>query len=900
MPPAFTPSLITSKLHPPRLPSRHVERRRLVARLSRNNDRFLTLICAPAGSGKTTLMHEWSSSLGAPVAWVSLDEDDNDLGVFLGYVLAAVQTLFPALTLRTRDLLRSPTLPPVETLAVSFSNDLDQVASDFILALDDYHVITNPQIDAVLRILLRHPPQSLHLAVATRAEPAWPLRTLRASGRLTELRFDDLRFTAEESATFLRKALDDDLEDDYVAVLHGETEGWAAGLHLMTLLASHDDVQSRILDERGVGDVGSFLLEEVLARLSPEMQDRLLRLSILDGFCASLCEAVCGDDADGDEPDAWGRPFLAQIERLNLFLIALDGHNEFFRFHHLFRRFLSERLRERTDPAAIAELHRRAAAWFAERDLIEEALDHALSAGDDATAADLVARHRHDLYNHEQFARLARWLRLLPVAAKEHNPELLLAEARVATMNWRLTEAEVFLDQAEREIARLPADDGRTLVAVGELEALRAILDLWAGNPERMLASLLHALTVLPPDSDHLRGLAHMGIVAAHWQMGGRDQAWAYLDEQLAETPSHLPVYATLLQTAAFMHWLDNDLTNLLVSARRLLTVSERLDLPDHEALARYFIGTVHYARNQLDAARTELAAATAARFNMRLLWWSQAAGLLALTEQALGHPEQARVTLGDAYDFLLERHAVRILPNVDAYQAELDRLEGRLTEIRAWATHAEPGPLVWTPAVLEPRLVQARAFLAQQEASDGVRAVALVAELRAFCERVPNRRLRMEVEAIAALLDVRRGKVDEALDRVHRLVLEAEPEGWVRLFTDLGEPMERLLRELAERRVAVQPVARILDAFPVRIDSVGIDRLQGLTEPLSERELEVLELLEARDSNKEIAAQLFIAPSTVKRHTLNIYRKLEVGTRREATTRAKELGLLTATDALP
>jgi LuxR family maltose regulon positive regulatory protein len=361
MPPAFTPSLIVSKLHPPRLPSRHVERQRLVARLSRNNDRFLTLICAPAGSGKTTLMREWSCSLGAPVAWVSLDEDDNDLGVFLGYVLAAVQSLFPALTLRTRALLRSPTLPPDETLAVSLSNDLDQVESDFILALDDYHVITNPQIDAVLRILLRHPPRSLHLAVATRAEPAWPLRTLRARGRLTELRFDDLRFTAEESATFLRKALDDNLEDDYVTSLHDETEGWAAGLHLMTLLTS-DDVQSRILDERGVGDVGSFLLEEVFARQPPETQERLLRMSILDRFCASLCETVCGDDVDGGEPDAWGRPFLVQIERLNLFLIALDGHNEFFRFHHLFRRFLSERLRERMDAAAIAELHRRASA----------------------------------------------------------------------------------------------------------------------------------------------------------------------------------------------------------------------------------------------------------------------------------------------------------------------------------------------------------------------------------------------------------------------------------------------------------------------------------------------------------------------------------------------------------
>jgi LuxR family maltose regulon positive regulatory protein len=894
MPTTFAPSLITSKLHPPRLSTRHISRQRLVGQLSRGSDRPLTLLCAPAGSGKSTLLAEWVSGGGVPMGWVSLDEDDNDLALCLAYVLAAVRSLFPTMEQQTWDLLQSVTLPPVDVLAASVSNDLDRIDSDFFLVLDDYHVIHNPDIEKILLTLLRHPPRGLHLAVSSRVEPAWQVHAMRARGLVTDLRFADLRFTAEESSAFLKQELGENVDDHFVAVMHQETEGWAAGLQLMALVASHEGGQGRILNERDTtGDIGTFLLNEVFARQPRTAQDRLIQLSILDRFCASLCEAVCDGANGGPEAEGWGQEFLAQVEHVNLFLLPLDNHNEFYRFHHLFRRFLGEQLRERMDPAMIAELHCRAATWFAARGQIEAALDHALSAGDDATAADLVARHRHDLYNHEQFARLARLLRLLPVSVKERYPELLLAEARVATMNWRFTEAEVFMDRAERELARMPADDAGALVAIGELAALRAILDLWSGNPERMLASLHHALTVLPHDVDHLRGLAYMGIAAAHWQNGDRDQAWTYLNEHLAATPPHLPVYATLLQTAAFLRWLDNDLTNLMVSARRLLTVSQNLDLPDQKALAHYFIGAVLYSRNRLDAARTELVAATTARFNMRLLWWSQAAGLLALTEQALGQPEQARQTLSDAYGFLLERHAVRLLPNVDAYQAELDRLEGRLTEIRAWAIHAEPGPLVWTPAVLETRLVQARAFLAQDEASDAGRAVALIAELRAFCERIPNRRLGMEVEAVAALLDFRRDMVDEAVERVRRLVMEAEPEGWVRLFTDLGEPMERLLRLLASRRVAMQPVARILDAFPPRIHAGGDGRQNGLAEPLSEREREVLALLGARDSNKEIAAQLFIAPSTVKRHTLNIYRKLDVRTRREATARAMELGLL-------
>jgi LuxR family transcriptional regulator, maltose regulon positive regulatory protein len=889
-----TTSLIASKMHPPRLPPRHVLRPRLTDQLNEDPNRRLCLICAPAGSGKSTLLCEWSSNSDMPMGWISLDEDDNDLGVFLGYILAAVQSLFPTFPLRTLDLVRSATLPPVEILAASLNNDLDQIDSDFTLLLDDYHVITNPDIDRLLLPLLRHPPRGLHLAVATRVEPAWTIQTLRARGQVTELRFDDLRFTAEESEAFLRKALGDALEADFSAVLHEETEGWAAGLHLMTLVARHEGGRERILSERGAAkDIGAFLLEEVFAHQSPTVQDRLVQISILERFSSSLCEAVCGDHSNSEEPAAWGRAFLEEIDHLNLFLIGLDGHNEYFRLHHLFRRFLNDRLHERMEPPQIAALHRRASAWFAARGLIEEALDHALTAGDEETAAELVARHRHELYDKEQFARLTRWLRLLPVSAKEHNPEILLAEARVATMNWRFTEAAVFMDQAERELAHAPERYERQRVAVGELAALRAILDLWAGDSELLLARSRHALALLPTEAGHLRGLAHMGVVAAHWQRGERDRAWGYLNEELSATRPQLPMYGTLLQSAAFLHWLDNDLTDLLVTARRLLAVSQELDLPDHEALAHYFIGTVHYARNDLQEARTELALAAAARFNMRLLWWSQSAGMLALTEQALGLPEQARQTLNDAFDFLLERHAVRILPNLDAFHAELERFGGRLMEAKTWASHVEPGPLTWTPAVLEPRVVQARAFLAQEGATDTDRAAALIAELREFCGRVPNRWLSMEVEAVAVLLDLRRDVPEEALARLHRLVVDAAAEGRVRLFVDLGEPMERLLRHLAAQRIEPQTVGRILAAFPTADRAMGPESQNGLVEPLSERELEVLALLEGRESNKEIAAQLFIAASTVKRHTLNIYRKLEVGDRRMAVARARELGLV-------
>jgi LuxR family maltose regulon positive regulatory protein len=888
------PGFLASKLHPPRPTIQNIARPRLIELLRRFGDRPLTLVCAPAGAGKSTLLSEWFAASDIPSAWISLDERDRDLASFLVYLVAAMQQLAPGMTLDTRNLLRAPTQPPLATLAASVSNDLDQIDTPFLLVLDDYHLIANPEVDEVLVQLLRYPPRNMRLVVATRVEPPWPLAAFRARGLMANVRYADLQFTGDESGAFARKMLGDDLAEDVAAVMHEESEGWAAGLQLMALVAVQGTRPNLVGEVGPSADISKYLFNEVLALQPTHIQDRLLQLSILGRFSGSLCEAVCDRVAGEYQPEPWGRAFLSHIEQLNLFINALDTRHEFYRFHHLFRRFLAERLRDRATPEEIGALHRRASAWFAAQGLIDEAVDHALVAGDAAAAADLVAGWRRDLYDREQFARLARMLRRVPDAVKGTSPGLLLAQARIATMNWRFTEAAVFLDRAEAELAQAPQGADRT-EAAGELAVLRGILDLWAGNAEILVIGQQRALELLPLDATHLRGLAHMGVAAGLWQLGDRSGAWAYTNDRLAETSPDLPVFATLLQTQAFMHWLDSNLPSLLVTGQRLLAVSEDLELPDQIALAHYFCGIALYARDELDLAREHLAVAVAARFNLRLLWWCQAAGTLALTYQALGEPALAQQVMTDARDFLLERHAVRILPNLDAFQAEINRMQGRLVDASAWAAQAEPSPLAWALTALEPRVAQARVQLARGGSTGSESAAALLAELRAFCLRVPNRRLLMEVDALGALLDDALGQRESALETVARLVLEAAPDGWVRLFADLGQPMESLLRELAARRHAPIEVARLLNAFPARPGRLALTAQTGLAEPLTERELEILELLGARESNKEIAAQLYIAPSTVKRHTLNIYRKLGVNGRREVVVRATQLGILPA-----
>lgn len=887
--------IVGTKLTPPRLHRDHVARPRLVERLKIGSDRALLLVRAPAGSGKSTILREWLDSTSLVSGWVSLDERDNDLEVFLGYVLAAVRGLFPDANLATRGLIRALTLPPLDALASSLNDDFARLPDDFVLVLDDYHLISNPDIHQLMEHLVRHSPACMHLAIATRDDPPWPLARLRARGAMTELRYDDLLFSEEESIAFLRRALGDAVDHDLAVVLHEESEGWAAGLQLMALtlkgrsLENVRSARARIAAE----DIEAFLLEEVFARQPAPMQERLLEISMLNRFSAPLCEAVC-ELHSADEVDAgWGEAFLQELRHANLFVIPIDAGHEFFRFHHLFQQFLLSRLHERHQPEDVAQIHLRASRWFEERGAIEEALHHALAANGTHEAADIVARHRHELYNQEQFARLTRWLRLLPPEAKEHHPEILLAEARVATMNWRFVEAAVFLDHAALALESAPRDPQTAAIAQAELFALRGILDFWNGDAERVIEESRFVLETLPPEASHLRGLAHTGIASSLYQLGNPELGLAYIETQLASLSPQNPSYAWLLQTQAFLYWLQGDWTNLRLAAVRLLRVSEEIELADQEALAHYFLGAVHYARNDLSSAEAHLSRAVAARYIMRLMWWTQAAGLLALTIQALGRANDAQQIVDDMQAFVLERHAMRLLPGIGAFQAELDRRQGHHAAAVTWARQVAPGPLTWALSAIEPRIAQVRAFLAAGDAVALDQAATTLADLRAFCSRLPNRRLCCKVDLLEALLALCRGQHDSALSTVRRVVRNTEPDRWPRLFVDMGDQMQHLLRQLAAEDGISSALDQILAEFPAPTPMNSDVDQSRLIEPLSPRELEILTLLNARDSNKEIADRLFIAPGTVKRHTISIYRKLDVNGRREAVVRAAQLGIL-------
>ena len=474
--------LIRTKLQRPPIVGDHVHRSELLELLDQRIQRPLTLVTAPAGYGKSTLVSCWLEACDLPTAWLSLDETDNDLHLFLSYLLAAVQTVSPAAGKEIQSILNAPRLPPIPALSSSLINELDKIDQAFILTLDDYHVIQNEAIHELLIEILKHPPRAMHLVLASRIDPPLPLASLRAGGEMTEIRVQDLRFSLEETAEYLQKLMGKTIEDNIVALLGKKTEGWVTGLRLVVLSLRHREDLNRVLtdlpnDNRYVMD---YMVAEILSQQPPTMQEYLLTTSILGRFCAPLCDAVCISDTASGVCQISGQEFLQLLKKANLFVIPLDEEHRWFRYHHLFKNLLQRRLKHRFKPDDIRGLHANASTWFEENGHFEEAIQHALAGGEVERAAEIVGRARHDLMNRDQWHRLARWLKLFSHEVVQQYLHLILLHCWLDLYHWyRLDYLVKNLDRADLQLetSALNAHEASPLKA--EVAAMRSNLAYW-------------------------------------------------------------------------------------------------------------------------------------------------------------------------------------------------------------------------------------------------------------------------------------------------------------------------------------------------------------------------------------------------------------------------------------
>lgn len=895
--------LIKTKLYRPLLGGETIRRQRLIDLLDSGGDLPLTLVTAPAGSGKTTLLCDWLSTCPCPNAWLSLDDDDGDIAVFLSYFIAAIQTVFPDACPTVRAMLRAPEVPPQHVLAAALINEIDALRSEpalaagrrFVLVLDDYHLLHSRPVDDLLTALLRHPSPALRLVLTSRSDPALPLPAMRARRQLLEVRFQQLRFSEQETVEFLQQTLDVPLPGETTAALVQRTEGWITGLHLASIYLRHAPNPADRLRAIQAGDryVMDYLMDEVLALLPAKIQEFLLKTSILDRLCGPLVEAVaCIDDEVCN-----GRAYLEWLEQANLFVFVLD--DQWYRYHHLLQQLMLNRLRQQVSAAEIATLHGRASAWFARNGLVEEAISHALAAGDDRAAVQIVEAHRHQAMNQEHWQQIERWLGLMPHPLIAESPELLLMEAWILQKQWRLAEIGPLLDRIDARLKALPPSEAGPSYLSAEVDALRSLVRYYRLDGEATFALASRALEALPMACSSVRGLGWMYYAAGLQVRGDISGALEAIHLGLAEDRFHRNAFpARVMMAHCFLHWINADPANLRQAADHFLRVAQERALLESVWWARYFHGCAAYAINDLATAEREFAAVVEQRYVAHGMPFTQGAYGLASVWQAQGAGERALALVESVLAYGQEIDNARIQMDAQAFLAWLALCQGRSDEAYRWAESVDPRVLTVPMTTFHiASLSQVKILIAAHTSASLNRAASLLARLEQQAQG--NVRATAEVLAVRALLDDALADEEAALSALQEAVALAQPGGLLRVFVDLGAPMARLLNRLALQDRA--GAARILRAFPpapaTSAHRPHVSPPQpALIEPLTYREIEVLELLAQRLSAKEIAERLVISDRTVKRHAANIYQKLGVNGRQQAVAAATALGVLRVT----
>ena len=913
------PILLQTKLHRPRLPHNLVVRSRLVEWLNHTIHYRLTLVCAPAGFGKTTLVSTWLERMGGdqpgaeasfPAAWLSLDENDSDLNLFLGYFIAALGTIFKEACAETLALLHAQQHPPLAVIYATFINDLEKLPGECILVLDDYHTLRGIEVHGLLSELARHWPKPLHLVLISRISPPIPLTSLRARGKISEIYGQDLRFKPEETATYLSQTRIAHLSQPAQHLLEERFEGWPAGLHLATLslrsAGSQEAVLTALSSENA--NITGFLWDEVLTHQVPAIQTFLLMTSILDRFCAPLCEAVIG------EIDAtWNvRTCLDWIERSELFITPLDNRREWYRYHHLFQELLQQRASAELVPDQVNQLHCLASAWFEEHGLLDEALQHALAAGDLDLAARQMNAGLRDVLNRQGRPTLERWLRLLPEEMIQRHPGLLMIRAWALEFSWRpglqaqvLQRVDELLDAEEGAV--LPADDLQLLR--GQILVLKSQQAYFSNQPTRAIELCRQALALLPPAWTFARGVAmlYLGL-----SMQASDQALAaeqmLLDayESYGEKTNIYPLF--LLQSLGFIYLNTGQLERSRQIAQVLLQGATRNKLAIMKNWGNYYLGVLFYQRNELEAAAQHFTQIVENRFTAQITAYRDAIAGLALVHQIQGESSEAWQMVETISQFDLEQRGSED-NRTRSLRARLLLLQGDLDGAGRWAdafNDLPPDqPMVWLE---EPQVTRVRVLLARGSDADLRLALQILDVLDEIADRTHTTRYKIEILALRALaLDARGqntpGETRSAIAAANAVLKQAvdlaRPGGFIRVFVDLGKPMPEMLRRIARQDRSAEMIRRILLAFPedeknrVRSTPYPSRGVSVLAEPLTPRELEVLTLLREPLSNKDIAVKLNISYETVRRHIINIYGKLDVNRRWDAVARAIELDIL-------
>ncbi len=949
-------SLRSLRLSPPRLPGSLVERSRLLGELDAAFSHPLTLISAAAGSGKTTLLSAWvaaspqvlsrgGTKQGAErrgaepaYAWLSLDEADNDPFSFWLSVIAAVRTCLPTCGEEVREMLHSPQAPPLSTILTTLLDEMEQVDREFILILDDYHLISDQAVHESLLFLLNHPPANVHLVLSTRTNPELPLSRFRVRSQLIEVRDQDLRFTRQEAASFLVEGMGLPLSEEDVATLAARTEGWIAGLQLAALsLRKRQDLSAFVKDFGGSHRyLLDYVQQDILAHLPRTLQDFLLQTSILTRMNAALCQVVT---AVPNEPSC--QQMLEELERANLFVVPLDEQRQWYRFHDLFREALRARLYA-SQPELIPLLHLRASSFYEAAGELREAIAHALAAPDYSLAASLMERAAPILWLSGEARTVHSWVFSLPGPVLHAHIRLALSaalrfvnyvnlgnETLYASMVAQVERTFTRLEEILRSKRELALSDAEVALIQRRLHLLHALIETRAiiqrGDTER-LRQLAQETEALPQDEEV--GWNIIPLFLTFRLVAVLQGEGASLISRLLAAKQQVAEAGDFLATIRVMSWLTLAYTQAVQLHRAQRECLEGLSLEERISGRTFQAGYLYYQLFEVSYAwnRLEEAAGWLKKLTRLAQDWQQVellvrgeicSGRLALARGDLETAQQALQQL----EALLEQEGFAYhAPWVSMLRVRWWLARGDLAEASEWAAQATFSVDAWDPLRKGEILMLVRVSLAQHKYAQ---AIEMLERWSQYLDRPEDCETAIQFLALRVVALHQAGKVEQAAHVASRLLAMTEPEEYIRVYLDAGLPMKQVLEALLAalqdgepgaptRSISKPYVLRLLAAFeqeegrstrgrgapPVTAQKTlphsSQDPVQrGLIEPLSRQERRVLRLLVIGRAYAEIAQELIVSPNTVKTQVSSIYRKLGVSRRAEAIARASQLHLL-------
>lgn len=882
--------VLRTKLTPPQIYAEQVIRTEQIDKLELGIAKPMSLVSAPAGYGKSETVAQWIKNTTAINCWISLDDEHNDLRVFLNYLVAGLDRMIENIVPQTAVMAAAGDMPPVRAIAYSLINELDLIEENFVIVLDDFHLITNRKVHELIDEILTYPPQQQHLCIITRRDPPLKLHGLLAKGRLHEIRMKDLAFTEKEIVQLFENLLKVKLDKDTAHTLKQKTEGWIVALRMASFLVQDANKKNEILSEfRGdIYSLSKYMLEEILMKQPAEFQELLMKASLLDRFCAELIDKI----SHGSGPQ--GEEFIRWLTETNLFIISLDYQQEWYRFHHLIQDFLHGFFKNNANSAKLVKTHMLASQWLEQNGYIEEAINQAVKAKQYDEAGRIIERHRSEELDNDRWYVVHRWLQKLP-KEQLNGPPMLLSAAWASYENFQFAQMFEYL-----ELAKAALNDSKEHVILwGEWNLLMGLLTFWSGDAPHALEHFDSANEQLEDKEDLATGMLKLHMGMARGVTGKFDLAIHELEGQMSESKGQ-PVYMTRLHAGLFYNSMfAGKLANAKSGIQGVVSISKKSGIIYTQSMAYCMEATAWFCGNQLEEA---LALYEQLQQNRYIIHKGTAIDALAasvISYELLGRPDEADATLKRLIGFVEELNDPAYQLLADSCVARLAVLRGDIEQAMIWQERITTdvifaGLFIWIEV---PQLTKARVLIKEGSASSLKKAGELLSKIEetAISFNLVNHQI--EVATLQLVLAVKLNDKKLIGDSLEKALALAEPGNWLRPFVEWSDELLPVLDRFNSGLESSNFLLRVVEGMKERstphIKKIKQEIKSTTSEQgelLSVRELEVVRLIDQGFRNQEIADEIFVSVGTVKKHIYRIGKKWNLHSRITIVQRAKEL----------